>query len=86
MKFNVIFNGKRTTASVPDALWECFIVAHDGDTQEALLSVKAFTHHWDGQSSLSSPGSLLQSSMSGFIKAELRAAHSSSFQLTCSSA
>ncbi len=60
MRFNVYHNGKRTTARVPDDLWELFIDAHDSDTQEALIQVSQYVGRWYGMHLKESPAELLK--------------------------
>lgn len=42
MRFNVVYNGKRTTARLPDDLWELFVLAMDSDRLNAVSEVLFF--------------------------------------------
>lgn len=76
MRFNVWFNGKRTTARIADDVWELFVFVCGGD-DAAQMEVERFFYNEQvafdqtGRASLSSPSEALRSFLIGFIRAEI---------------
>lgn len=79
MRFDVVYNGKRTTARLSDEMWELFIAAFRNDRLRAISEVETFFKEkeqkrqtMDRDFAITASHSL-RAFVTGFLKSEIRA-------------